>query len=106
MSQAHYVLCDHLGSHLGELAQPPAVAAVRRPDGTDWRLCLPCLNLTLDVCDLRSELEPVYLVWTYDAGTRTCPLHHWPDVVCRDWSAEHAALIRALAGLTSSSTGG
>jgi hypothetical protein len=97
MSQAHYVLCDNQAVHppyAGPI--PPAVAAVRHPNGTDWCFCLDCLNETLDHADAFPNFEPLYLVWAWDAGTRSCPLHHWPDVLCRDWAAEHAAMIRAL----------
>jgi hypothetical protein len=40
--------------------------------------------------------EPTKIEWVYDAGTRHCPLHHWPDVLCSDWGPEHAAMLRAL----------
>lgn len=50
--------------------------------------------------------EPLSIEWLWDAGTRTCPLHHWPDVLCRDLGDEHAALIRALLGTAVPMTGG
>jgi hypothetical protein len=97
MSQAHYVRCQQTSEHAPfgpEL--PPAVAAIRSPRGIDWRLCLECLNGVLDRADDRPEFEPTALSWTWGPGERVCPLHHWPDVVCGDWSAEHAAMLRAM----------
>jgi hypothetical protein len=110
MSQAHYVICSH------DECTVPAVAELTYPYST-LRVCTEHLNHILELADVDGmkfrknggpwfDAEPLALVWTWDAGTRTCPLHHWPDVVCRDWSAEHAAMIRALVGLSSTSTGG
>jgi hypothetical protein len=90
-----------------------AVAVMHMPYFLGNRLPM-CLAHMIEFFDRRDALEgnpfrheePTRLEWLWDAGTRTCPLHHWPDVVCRDWSAEHAALIRALVGVNSSSTGG
>jgi hypothetical protein len=59
-------------------------------------MCLGCLDKALDLYDRFPIFEPTKLEWIWDAGTRTCPLHHWPDVVCADWGAEHAAMLRAM----------
>lgn len=95
MSQAHYLRCDQQQFHdSNETA--PVVASIRSPRGVDWNLCRDCLDSILDRCDDQPEAEPLYLVWAWDAGTRSCPLHHWPDVLCQDWAVEHAAMLRAL----------
>lgn len=94
MSQAHYVRCT--------VCPSSAIAtiwyAVRRPRPIP--LCFRHLNRALDLADLADRhprwSEPVKIEWAYDAGTRSCPLHHWPDVLCQDWAVEHAAMIRAL----------
>lgn len=108
MSQAHFLRCCwRFGEHLE--CGAPAIAHIRRNTGfriVESPACADCLNRYLDLVDGRSDggywwtfPEPLAITWLWDAGTRTCPLHHWPDVLCRDWSAEHAALaIKAAQG--------
>lgn len=100
MSQAHYRVCTwfipefqcheavvaslHSGSRFGNPIRP---------------VCLQHLNAWLDECDSdfwAARPEPLAIMWVWDAGTRTCPLHHWPDAVCADWATEHAAMLRAM----------
>jgi hypothetical protein len=95
MSQAHYVLCDHVGNHIGTVT-PSAVAEVRAPWGRPFLLCRECLNEVLDECDSKPHMEPTSITWTWGPDERACPLHHWSDVLCSDWSTEHAAMIRGL----------
>lgn len=106
MSQAHYVLCDRVGEHLGATIQP-AVAVVRSPRGQDFWLCLTCLNKVLDWCDDRPETEPVMITWVWGPDERCCVLHGWSAVLCEGWTAEHRALrARGLFAASSSPTGG
>lgn len=113
MSQAHYVRCGHMtpspDSNRFEnrdiLCSTPAVVIMHMPYflGNELPACLKHMTKFFDHLDdeeqkgnpFRHE-EPTRLVWVYDAGTRVCPLHHWPDVVCADWGREHAAMIRQL----------
>jgi hypothetical protein len=95
MSQAHYVRCGwsaYKGAEHGI-----AVANVTDHAHRVVPVCVGCLDTWLDFIDnTYPRLEPLRIEWVYDAGTRTCPLHHWPDVVCADWGAEHAAMLRAM----------
>lgn len=40
-----------------------AVAWVRMPDGTTFRLCKPCLNAWFDMADEQPQLEPRIWGW-------------------------------------------
>jgi hypothetical protein len=96
MSQAHYVLCDYVYQHQPWTA-PPAVAHVRKWTGSEVALCGPCLNEMLDWCDGRPKREPRRIEWVYDAGTRICLVHRWPEVLCADWTREeHWASMERL----------
>jgi len=99
MSQAHYAQCawiSYTGADHGD-----AVARMTLRNGKIVVVCKGCLDTWLDFLDRMSlgesvRLEPRSIEWLWDAGTRTCPLHHWPDVLCADWGIEHAAMIRGL----------
>lgn len=95
MSQAHYTRCGWLAYKDAEHGE--AVAYVTNHVGRVVPVCVGCLNSWLNFVDnTYPRLEPIALEWVYDAGTRQCPLHHWPDVLCADWGLEHAAMLRAM----------
>lgn len=103
MSQAHYSTCvwgaDVVGSHGPGV---PAVARVAWRIGWDdehggsvhWALCRACLDDQLDKADRGAVFEPVAIEWVYDAGTRFCPVHHWPAELCSDWTHNRRTLDR------------
>lgn len=99
MSQAHYRRC----SWFIEPWECPdivvAVLTVRGQRGLPWRpMCKTHLDAWLDWADGDGlgpmRPEPAHIEWTWDAGTRTCPIHHWPAVLCEGWSDEHRTLIK------------
>lgn len=98
MSQAHYTQCAWI-KYDGVL-HSAVLAQLTLASGTDIVVCRTCVDDLLDFADrMRTptlDLEPRRMEWLWDAGTRMCPLHHWPDALCADWSTEHAALIRGL----------
>lgn len=117
MSQAHYVRCGHMTPAptwmLREIGlvgdaqcDASAVVVMHMPYFLGMDKPPMCLRHMIEFFDRRDEeeqegnpfrhAEPHRLEWVYDAGTRMCPLHHWPDVVCADWGREHAALLRAM----------
>lgn len=94
MSQAHYTTCRS-ADWRGECGAA-AVALVWLAPSVVSPRCVEHLNDLLDFRDMTRLPEPLKIEWVWDAGTRTCLLHHWPDVLCAGWTDEHKRLVSAL----------
>lgn len=102
MSQAHYFgTCSWFVDPYACTDDVVALLHVPMGRGSPMRpVCKTHLDVWLDWSDGDllgpMEPEPLKIDWVWDAGTRICLLHHWPDVLCAGWTDEHKRLVSAL----------
>jgi hypothetical protein len=105
MSQAHYARCD------SDICTQAAVARLVyfRPEASILA-CREHLDMILDNYADEGKFfrhvasgpewfsaEPRRIEWVYDAGTRVCGVHLWPEILCADWPREeHRASMERI----------